>query len=203
MWSLPACCIVYETLKGTKTLCSCANQGLCSYLTYTLKYFIYIICIGSVSTKRYILVVPWQPMQWLERVRWTTLVAFHEYYNCFNKLLIGWTCSKKSSDCLIMIIMKNFNRSSYHGHHGSKSKRSELAQHAHSRGSHTFTYTLISSYNHLVRSASSAITDFGGGAISMHINEQIKGCHCRQNSWTWSGPADLKMTTKKHLKKFV
>ena len=72
----------------------------------------------------------------------------------------------------------------------------------HTHVDHTH-YTLISSYNHLVRSASSAITDFGGGAISMHINEQIKGCHCRQNSWTWSGPADLKMTTKKHLKKFV
>ena len=32
-----------------------------------------------------------------------------------------------------MIIMKNFNRHSSHGHHGSK--RHELAQHAHSRGS--------------------------------------------------------------------
>ena len=33
--------------------------------------------------------------------------------------------------------MKNFN-----GHHGSQ--RHELAQHAHSRGSHTFTHTLTS-----------------------------------------------------------
>ena len=34
---------------------------------------------------------------------------------------------------LIIIIIKNFNRRSSHGHHGSK--RRELAQHAHSRGS--------------------------------------------------------------------
>ena len=36
----------------------------------------------------------------------------------------------------------NFNRRSSHGHHGSK--RHELVKYAHSRGSHTFTYTLIS-----------------------------------------------------------
>ena len=41
---------------------------------------------------------------------------------------------------IIIIIMKNFNRRSSHGHHGSK--RHKLAQHAHSRGSHTFTHTL-------------------------------------------------------------
>ena len=33
--------------------------------------------------------------------------------------------------------MKNLNRSSFHGHHGSK--RLELVQHAHSRGPHAFT----------------------------------------------------------------
>jgi hypothetical protein len=38
--------------------------------------------------------------------------------------------------------MKNFNRRNSHGHHGSK--RRELAQHAHSRGSHAFTHTLTS-----------------------------------------------------------
>ena len=36
---------------------------------------------------------------------------------------------------------KNFNRRGFHGQHGSK--RRELAQHAHSRGSHAFTRTLI------------------------------------------------------------
>ena len=35
--------------------------------------------------------------------------------------------------------MKNFNRRSSHGHHGSK--RRELAPHAHSRGSYAFTHT--------------------------------------------------------------
>ena len=39
----------------------------------------------------------------------------------------------------IAVIMKNCNRHSSHGHHGSK--RRELAQHAHSRGSHAFTHT--------------------------------------------------------------
>ena len=39
-----------------------------------------------------------------------------------------------------MIIMKNFNRRNSHGHHGSKCR--ELAQHAHSSGSHAFTHTL-------------------------------------------------------------
>ena len=38
--------------------------------------------------------------------------------------------------------MKNFNRRSSHGHHGSK--RLELAQDAHSRGSHAFTHTRTS-----------------------------------------------------------
>ena len=35
--------------------------------------------------------------------------------------------------------MKNFNRCSSPGHHGSKC--CELAQHAHSRGSHAYTHT--------------------------------------------------------------
>ena len=39
-----------------------------------------------------------------------------------------------------IIIMKNFNRRSSHGYRGSK--RRELAQHAHSRGSRAFTHTL-------------------------------------------------------------
>ena len=44
---------------------------------------------------------------------------------------------------IIIIIMKNFIR---HGHHGSK--HSEPPQHAHSRGSHVFTYTLFSMLKH-------------------------------------------------------
>ena len=38
--------------------------------------------------------------------------------------------------------MMNINRCNSHGHHGSK--RRELAQHAHSSGSHAFTHTLTS-----------------------------------------------------------
>ena len=41
-----------------------------------------------------------------------------------------------------LIIMKNFNRRDSHGHHGSK--RRELAQHAHSHGSHAFTHAFTS-----------------------------------------------------------
>ena len=42
-----------------------------------------------------------------------------------------------------VITMKNFNRRNFHGHdHGSKWR--ELAQHAHSHGSHAFTDTLTS-----------------------------------------------------------
>ena len=41
-----------------------------------------------------------------------------------------------------MIMMKNFNRHSSHGHHGLK--RHKLAQHTHTRGSHAFTYTVTS-----------------------------------------------------------
>ena len=52
----------------------------------------------------------------------------------------------------IYVDMKNFNRRNSHGHHDSK--RRELAQHAHSHGSHAFTHTF---YNHVVRSVGSAI----------------------------------------------
>ena len=38
--------------------------------------------------------------------------------------------------------MKNFNRCSSHGHHGSQSQRHKMVQHAHSHGSHAFTHTL-------------------------------------------------------------
>ena len=41
------------------------------------------------------------------------------------------------------IIIKNFNRRNSHGHHGSKHR--ELAQHAHSHGSHAFTHTHFTS----------------------------------------------------------
>ena len=41
---------------------------------------------------------------------------------------------------IIMIIIMNFNGRNSHGNHGSK--RRELAQHAHSHGSHAFTHTL-------------------------------------------------------------
>ena len=43
---------------------------------------------------------------------------------------------------LIIIIMKNFNRCSSHGYHGSKCRK--LVQHAHSGGLHAFTHTLTS-----------------------------------------------------------
>ena len=43
---------------------------------------------------------------------------------------------------IMIMIMKNFNRRDSHGHHGSK--RRELAQHAHSHGSHGFTHTRAS-----------------------------------------------------------
>ena len=52
-------------------------------------------------------------------------------------LLIRWYCIG------IIIIMKNFNRRDYYGYHGSK--RRELAQHAHSHGSHAFTHALTTS----------------------------------------------------------
>ena len=39
--------------------------------------------------------------------------------------------------------MKNFNRRTSQGHHGSK--RLELAQQSHSCGSNTFTHTLLTS----------------------------------------------------------
>ena len=58
---------------------------------------------------------------------------------------------------IIIIIMKNFNRRG-HGHHGPKHRK--LAKHAHSRGSHAFIHTLAST-QHVVRNASSAITEFG------------------------------------------
>ena len=63
---------------------------------------------------------------------------------------------------IIIIIMKNFNKRSSHVDHGSKHR--ELAQHAHLRGPHAFTLTLyintvITTF--IVRSASSAITEFG------------------------------------------
>ena len=43
----------------------------------------------------------------------------------------------------------NFNWRSSHGHHGSK--RRELTQHAHSRGSHAFTHTLINTVTTTLR----------------------------------------------------
>ena len=68
--------------------------------------------------------------------------------------------------------MINLNRRRTHGRHGSK--RRELEQHAHSRGSHadnryglldlkqsinqSLTHVHQHSYNHVVRSASSAFT---------------------------------------------
>ena len=58
--------------------------------------------------------------------------------------------------------MKNLNWRRHHGHPGST--RRELAQHAHSRGSHGVTHTFTKlhqdSYNHFVQSASSAIPEF-------------------------------------------
>ena len=51
-----------------------------------------------------------------------------------------WTCETWLQ--LQPRVMKNVNRRSSHGHHGSKCR--ELAKHAHSRGSHAFTRTLTS-----------------------------------------------------------
>ena len=47
---------------------------------------------------------------------------------------------RKELVVLIIIIMKNFNRCSSHGHHGSK--RCKLSQQAHSHGLYAFTHTL-------------------------------------------------------------
>ena len=65
------------------------------------------------------------------------------------------------SAIIIIIMMKNFNRRSFHGHHGSK--RRELAQHAHTHVDRTHSLTQLHqhSYIHVERSASSAITYFG------------------------------------------
>ena len=41
---------------------------------------------------------------------------------------------------IVIIIIKNFNRRDSHSHHGSTHR--ELAQHAHSHGSHAFSHTL-------------------------------------------------------------
>ena len=49
---------------------------------------------------------------------------------------------QQEAEQIIIIMMKNFNRRSSHGDHGSKLH--ELAQRAHSRGSHAFTHTLTS-----------------------------------------------------------
>ena len=59
--------------------------------------------------------------------------------------------------------MKHINRRSSHGHHDSK--RREMAQHAHSHGSHAVTHN--NSYNHVVRNASSAIIEFGIEFLSL------------------------------------
>ena len=57
--------------------------------------------------------------------------------------------------------MKNFNSRSSRGHHGSK--RRELTQHTHTHvdRTHSLTHLHQDSYNHAVRNASSAITEFG------------------------------------------
>ena len=57
----------------------------------------------------------------------------------------------------IIIIMKNFNRRISHGHRGST--RHKLAQHARSRGS--LTHLHQHSYNHVMKSTSTAITEVG------------------------------------------
>ena len=56
--------------------------------------------------------------------------------------------------------MKNFNRCSAHDHHGSK--HGELLQHTHSTWiAIIYSHAYFNSYNHMVQSASSAITEFG------------------------------------------
>ena len=61
-----------------------------------------------------------------------------------------------SCHCYLFMIMKNFNRHNFHGHHGSK--LSELVQHTLTWIARIHSHTLHQhSYNHVVRSASSAI----------------------------------------------
>ena len=51
-------------------------------------------------------------------------------------------CQSQRKGPVCIIIMKNFNRCSSHGHHGSKLR--DLVQYAHSHGSHAFTHTFTS-----------------------------------------------------------
>ena len=70
------------------------------------------------------------------------------------------------------------NMRSYHDHRGSK--RRELTQHAHARGSHAFTYTLTSILlQPRCASASSAITLFG---IEFHF-EDTRGRGAKRSTW--------------------
>ena len=55
-------------------------------------------------------------------------------------ILIFFKCKYIYIIIIIILLIKIFNWRSFHGHHGSK--RRELAQHTHSRGSHAFTHTL-------------------------------------------------------------
>ena len=91
--------------------------------------------------------------------------------------------------------MENFNRRSSHGHHGSKSKHlrtgatSTLMWIAHIH-SHTYKYSYNwphlheHGYKHLVRSASSAMTEFG-------IKFYVEGTWGRGSKPLWSSLVNL------------
>ena len=70
-------------------------------------------------------------------------------------------CSKTVNLMIMIIIMKNSNRRSSHGHRGSK--RRERAHHAHLHGSHAFTHTLtpIQYTTTLCEAPAQLITEFG------------------------------------------
>ena len=62
---------------------------------------------------------------------------------------------------IIIIIKKNSNRRSSRGHRGSKRRARTGATRTHVDRTHSLTHLHQHSYNHVLRSASSAITEFG------------------------------------------
>ena len=57
--------------------------------------------------------------------------------------------------------MKKFNRRKSNGHHGSKRREQVQDANHFTWIAHIHSYTYRNSYNHVVRGASSAITEFG------------------------------------------
>ena len=84
--------------------------------------------------------------------------------------------------------MKNFNRRSSHGPHGSK--RRELAQHSPSHEARAFTHTLHQhSYNHVVRSARSAITF--QWMLGLFVCVSVIHRTLTWTTWSWTYVRDL------------